>query len=343
MSRRYLFSFLLLISITLIYSRCNTNKFDIDLKNIQLEIETNRLDQDIFNTTDKIPKEFIQYLYQTYGDFYPIYVEQIIRIGSADSINTIKELEKFAQDTGVYSIQEHINRVYKPSNIENHSLKMTNSFKRWKFHFPNKTIPKITYFNSAFNYGIVTTEKQLGIGLDFYLGKSDSLIAKMPGEIFNQYEKDKMDPIYLERDAIEGWIREDLKEYKSNKNLLSIIVYEGKLLYILNALFPNTGKEIVMRYTADELKWVEDNKVNVWKEIAKQKVIFGTQSFENQKWIINGPFTNAGAIPNDSPARIGCWIGWQMVSEFMDNHPNYSLQQLMDETNYQHFLNSYKP
>lgn len=343
MLRKYFFSISLLLFITVFYTRCSTNKFDIDVSKVNISMSNYRFDKDVFYIQNRIPREKKQELEGKYGMFYKVFVEQIIRVGSSDSLKTIAELKKFSNDPFIQAIQKKIELKFKEKEIEKFNRKITDGFKHYNYYFPEKTIPEIIYYNSGFNYGIVTLENHIGIGLDFYLGKEDSLVKMMSGEVFHQYEKDKMDPKFLVRDVFDGWLRNEFSSAIDKKDLLSVLISEGKLMYLLEALLPAIDEATLMRYNSEELDWANKKKKNIWTELAKQKVIYGTKNFDNQKWITEGPFTNVGAIPEDSPARLGVWMGWNIVKAYMNDHPEISLQQLLMDKNYQVMLNSYKP
>ena len=34
-------------------------------------------------------------------------------------------------------------------------------------------------------------------------------------------------------------------------------------------------------------------------------------------------------IDNESPGRVGAWIGWQIVRSYAENHPDVKLQDLL--------------
>jgi len=343
MLRKYLFSVLLVLIISIFYTRCTTNKFDVDVSTIDISLETFRLDNDIFTSHEVDNITWKNDLIEKYGDFYRVFVERIIKVGHSDSLQTIDGVREFITDPFILSIEDKIREKFTVETIEGFNRQLELGFKHYNYYFPTKTIPKVVYYNSGFNYGIVTMENHIGVGLDFYLGKEDSLVKIMSGEVFHQYEKDKMDNAYLVRDVIDGWLRKDLEKLEDKTNLLSVIIGEGKIMYLMEALLPHVEEEILIRYSSHELAWTKKNKKNIWRELAKQKIIYGTKNFDNQKWVTEGPFTNVGAFPEDSPARLGVWLGWQMVKSYMDDHPEITIDQLLEDKNYQLILNSYKP
>jgi hypothetical protein len=61
------------------------------------------------------------------------------------------------------------------------------------------------------------------------------------------------------------------------------------------------------------------------------------------KYTSDGPFTSV--LSKQAPARIGHWVGWQIIRQYMNNNPDVSLEQLMQENDAQAILkkSKYKP
>jgi len=71
--------------------------------------------------------------------------------------------------------------------------------------------------------------------------------------------------------------------------------------------------------------------------------LYETQSKLYGKYVNDGP-TSSG-MPAESPGNVGSWVGWQIVRAFMQQHPGFSLQKLMDIEDGQYILSKskYKP
>ncbi|MEO0404470.1 MAG: hypothetical protein AAF193_06330, partial [Bacteroidota bacterium] len=119
--------------------------------------------------------------------------------------------------------------------------------------------------------------------------------------------------------------------------------YWGKIMYLMDACFPETEDYLKMDYAPTDIVWCEENERSIWIEMSNQKYLYETRQREIDKWITEGPFTSAADIPQDSPARLGVWMGWQIVRDYMNNNPEVTLEQLLEETNYIKLLNTYKP
>ena len=61
------------------------------------------------------------------------------------------------------------------------------------------------------------------------------------------------------------------------------------------------------------------------------------------KYTSDGPFTSA--FSKESAPRIGYWMGWQIIKQYMKNNPDVTLEQLMNETDAEKILKmaKYKP
>ena len=72
-------------------------------------------------------------------------------------------------------------------------------------------------------------------------------------------------------------------------------------------------------------------------------MLYTTDQAEIIKFTSEGPFTSA--LSKEAPPRIGHWIGWQLVRQYMNNNPKTSLQNLINEVDAQTILtkSKYKP
>ena len=86
-----------------------------------------------------------------------------------------------------------------------------------------------------------------------------------------------------------------------------------------------------MGYTDDQLQWVVDNEVYMWQYFVEKQLLFNTDTALLQRFIEPGPFSKFYLeIDNESPARIGVWLGWQIIKSYMDRYPNTEIQALLN-------------
>jgi hypothetical protein len=62
-----------------------------------------------------------------------------------------------------------------------------------------------------------------------------------------------------------------------------------------------------------------------------------------KKYIDEAPFT--ATVSQESPGRLGVWLGWQIVQSYMDKHPEVTLRALMLDNNYKQIFDKsgYQP
>ena len=127
------------------------------------------------------------------------------------------------------------------------------------------------------------------------------------------------------------------------KTLLDRMIAGGKMLYYLDAVLPGVQDTVKLCYSKKKLDWAVDNEKNIWAFLVHDELLYSTD-FDTQSNLINdGPFTKG--FSKESPSRLGIFIGWQIVKDFMANHSEVSLRQLMQTDDSQYILQQsrYKP
>jgi len=85
------------------------------------------------------------------------------------------------------------------------------------------------------------------------------------------------------------------------------------------------------------------NEAKMWTYLAEHKMLFTTDRMSIKRFNDDGPYT--AAFSEESPARTGVWIGWQIVRSYMKLNKEIKLSDLMNNSNYQSILNQsgYQP
>src|SRR2546426_4763022 len=136
---------------------------------------------------------------------------------------------------------------------------MTDPIRHYKYYFPEKIIPKPITFISVFDYSIVATENVLGIGLQMYLGDTSRYYPSLQ---FPFFKIRKMRKEYIAADAMKSWLMTEWEEDPSQNDLLSQLIYRGKILYALNAMMPEAPDTVKTGYTKKQLEWCNENEKN---------------------------------------------------------------------------------
>lgn len=316
--------FLYLSFTTLILTACDNTPLDIDCSSTNVNIQNYNMDSIFVNANVDELTIWNERFKNKIQDAYYYELGQCLRIKSADDSLILNSVQTFIKDPYIQSIEKAI--AVKHKNSSKYHTDIVEGMRHLKFHFPQMKIPKATVFvNSCFQSSAFCTENEIVIGLERYLGKDEPLLKKLPSDVFYEWIKKGMEPQFLTRDAICGWILTQF-EQKEDANLAESMVNWGKVLYSVEAAFPDEKKEIIVRYTAEELKWAEENEKAFWSYLINEKLLFVFNQREKNNMLRPGP-TTIGLPKAGGPDRLGQYLGWQMVRNYMKEN-DITLAQL---------------
>jgi hypothetical protein len=310
----------------------------IPLASIDVEIRVQRFDKDLFSINiDSVDKE-ISSLESNYGEFLTIFTSGIIGIGEPGDANFSNYLLSFVTDNMVSETQSEVNKVF--PNTDKLDQTLTNAFKRYRYYFPNNQIPAVYAFTSGFNNSVIIADSILAVGLDRYLGRDCVYYPRLGIHKYLQYN---MYPDKIPSDLIRSWVYGEFLYNDSIDNLLNNMIHEGKLMYLTKKLLPNQSDSLIFGFTPEQMKWCSRNEGEMWSHLIEHKLLFNTEPFTISQFISGAPFTHG--FTNESPGKAAVWLGYRIVSRFMERNKDFSLSMLMDETDYQSILNRarYKP
>ena len=211
---------------------------------------------------------------------------------------------------------------------------LEDGFKHLIYYFPNAKVPSIVLYNSWFQYGTLSYDNFLGIGLDFYV--PDSALQNQYPPQFYRYLKEDMKPEHIAVTAMYGHIVNVVHPSSGNENsLMENMILKGKQRYLLEAMFPEVEEHLIMQYSKEELDWCYKKELAVWGELTKMQegnttTLFTEKRIDINRWIQPGPFT--AALSEDATDRMGEWIGLQMVRDYMRKHKDITVDQLLPKT-----------
>jgi gliding motility-associated lipoprotein GldB len=334
----FVYSFgVILLPLILVLVGCGNNALDVDVSEIDVELRFRRFEKDLFQSDLNNMELEVSRLNSDYGLFFDLFTRRIVSIGGADNPNLAVSLKGFITDPQILEVYEETQLLYPElSQLEN---SIADAFKYYRYYFPNKYIPEVVTFVSGFNYAIVTTDSTLGIGLESYMGK-DSKYYRMLG--YPRYKVRNMNSSAIVPDCMRMIASSDYELKDSQKDLLSQMIHEGRILYFTEAMQPNIEDSLVIGFTAAQIQWCWENERNMWTFYLDKDILYSTEHTENIKYIGEGPFTSG--FSNESPARTGQWVGWQVVRSYMSSN-EVSVKELMEEENLQSILtkSNYKP
>ena len=117
----------------------------------------------------------------------------------------------------------------------------------------------------------------------------------------------------------------------NDRTLLSQMIYFGKQIYLKDWVMPKSSDAQKMGYTEDQLQWLIENEVYMWQYFIEKQLLFNTDPSLFQRFIAPAPFSKFYLeIDNESPGRVGVWLGWQIIKSYMKRYPETEINALLN-------------
>lgn len=326
---------ILTIAILIIMAGCN-NKLKVDTSKIDLKINIVRFDTAFFNLNSIDTSEVlynIAVLQKKYPEFFDIYNQQLLGIGSPSQKDYLDNLNNFFLYCDQMNLYEEVEKKF-PLNDKSLDKSLTDAFKHFKYYFPESKPPQVYTCISGFNISVFTSDNLIGISLDKYLGSD----FKPYKEMFENYLVKRMKKEMIPVDIMKATSNMKFPFNDSVKSLLNSMIYEGRSQYFIDAMMPDLADTIKWGYSAEQWKWVNKFERNIWDYLVDQKILFSNKVIDIKTYTTDAPFTSP--FSQSSAPRTGVFIGYKIVETYMKNNKKVTLQQLMQIRDYMEIYNN---
>jgi hypothetical protein len=334
-------TFLLLF---LTFSGCSdSNKYKVDISGSEVEIKVDRFEDDIFAVRsvedylalDALDSSFIL-------DFKRGIMGSETRDGFLPPEESAKGLMEFVTHPDMVHLLQTVDSVYPSLYFLDEEL--SDAFSYYHYYFPDKNVPNVYTVVTPFRSQVISSQNALGICLDMYLGEQfmpyQTPLMQFPKFIIKRFRKDYMVP-----NAIRGWVETEFSKNTQKQRLLDEMIYQGKILYALDLLLPETADSLKIGYDEGKIEWCNTNEAQIWTHLVDGDLLYSSNMRSYSGVLVEAPFSKGINVPQDAPAKIAVWAGWQIVRQYMDKNPKTSLYQLLLESDNDKILreSNYKP
>jgi hypothetical protein len=328
------FKFFTTVLILTILESCSTDPYKVDTSKVNLKLEFINLDSIVnFSNKQKLISSKTE-LIRNHREILDFSFGYCLGIPLQPDSAFLRKVNEFKRDKYIKRLEKTISKFQK----EVFKTEITDGFKRLKYHFPDREVPHSIFFiNSLFSASVFCTEKEVAIGLDRYLGANARVIKELPPQQFYEWIKVGMEPRYLTRDVLAAWLTTNYLE-ETNENYAAEMIRWGKILFLCKILLPEEKEEIVLRYTAAQLEWANASEKAVWSYLVDKELLFKTDEETRINLLKEGPYSIG--LPKESPDRIGQFMGYKIVKQFMEEE-EISLEKLVAMP-YNELLQKYK-
>jgi hypothetical protein len=319
---------------------CENNRWRADVSTVSVDLNPKRFDLKLYELSGQTFDEenWIQ-LKNEFPHFAKLYLEGIMQFGRAGESEAIYTFNRYLNDEDMQELFQDVAETYSKNSLMKEFDELEKGFKYYKYYFPDRSIPELRTFVSAFTFSTVASDSVLGVGLDMYLGSDYKLYPKIG---IPKYKFQNFSRPYLVSDALKAWLISEF-ETAGAKNLLEQMVEQGKILYLLDAFLQGTEDHIFMNYSKGELEWCESNEAQAWFHFIEMELLHISDNQIIRKYLGDAPFV--AGFPEGAPGRVGQWVGWQIVKDYMEKNEKTTLADLMQMQNADLILqqSNYKP
>ena len=311
--------FVLILSVGFI-SCDKKSKVEKAVEKIPLELKVYRFDKAFFET----PTKELPNLKSDYPFFFP---EE-----TPDKVWTDK-----MQNPQWRELYKEVEKKY--SNFGKQTSEIEDLFKHIKYYFPKSVKPKVytVIADMDYNNKIIYANDKLVISLELYLG-ANHRFYEFPKYLEQNFEERQMMP-----DIVTSFSLGKIPPARE-KTLLAEMIYYGKQLYLKDQLLPTYNDAEKIGYLPEQITWCQENESYIWRYFIEKELLFSTDSKLPNRFTNLAPFSKFYLeIDNDSPGRVGQWIGWQIVRSFMQNNDVSMQDMLKMDTKILFEKSKYKP
>ncbi len=286
---------LLIFSLALV--SCNEdNKLEEEILKIEVDFIVERFDKAY---ADAKPSDLPK-LKQAYPFLFSKHVPDSVWI---DRIN----------DTLQNQLLQEVTRVY--NDFKDVDKDFERLFQHLKYYDIAFSAPRVVTLTNDVDYRnkTIVTDSLLLVALDNFLGEDHEFYQNIPRYLAKNMSKEQIVPEVAEAYA---------KKYtfqSNRKTLLDEMIYHGKLLYFKDVMIPFKTDAEKIGYTEQELKWAEANESPIWSYFIEKELLFSTDSKLPGRFIADAPYSKFYLeLDNESPGRLGQYIGWQIVRAYAE-------------------------
>ena len=257
-----------------------------------------------------------------------------------DNPDKLAPLYQYVTDTQLVAISKYVKEIY--PDLGNLEDQLADALARYNYFFSSNFHPTVYSYISDLYYEkpIIINDSVIIIALDVYLGLDYTKYRSL-GLPYYKIRRMTSDNIVI--DVMKELFNLYIDKHIKQKTLVDRMINGGKLMYYLDATLPSIPDSLKIGYTSAQMKWVDVNSSNVWAFLVKNQLFYSPDYKTQSNFIEDGPFTSG--FSNQSPPRLGIWLGWQIVRKYMHNNPDISITDLIENKDAQEIFNQsgYKP
>lgn len=300
----------ILVGILLLLISCGKdNQLEAEIAKIEVDLNIERFDLAFANAS---PKDLPQ-LKNAFPFLFSVRIPD--SIWAQQMTDTLQQQLSFEVEKTFKNFDDIHDDVYR----------LFQHLKYYDNTFSEPRVVTVTSFVDYRNKTIVTDTIAI-IALDTYLGSDHEFYADIP-----RYVTQNMNKSQIVSDLADDYSTKYIFQTE-RKSLLDEMVYFGKQLYFKDVMIPFKSDAEKIGYTQEQLDWSIANEAQIWSYFIEREMLYSTDNSLTSRFIADAPFSKFYLeLDNESPGRVGQYIGWQIVKAYMEKNDVNFMDMLQKE------------
>lgn len=323
---------LLLVAVALCVLSCGGGSTNNDSSaNESKSVKINRFEDIVFGTPiDELRQTLVNNSY----DYRFLFNTNV------DNPAYFEEIKYFATDTLMQKVYNVVRTTY--PDLSWLEQELAEAMDRSQKLLPDNTLKNYyTLITGTFAYydRVICTDSFMAINIDQYAVKNMKYFNAYFG--MPMYIVNLLDSVYIPVDCMASYAISKIPQTHTDQSMLDLMIFNGKILYFLDQVLPNTADSVKLRYTSQQMQWAEANEGNVWGYFVQKNLLYENDYAKIRPFVNEAPSTSAF---EDSAPRMTDFIGWKIVERYMSKK-DVSMEELFNNTDSQKILtdSGYKP
>lgn len=142
-----------------------------------MSFDVDRFEKNLFSNGTEITTTDVESLRKKYGSFADIFFFNMIRLPEGTHSSVAAGLNMFVNDAEIRDVARLSDSVF--TDVSEIKEGIDGFYRHHKYYFPERHLPGVVTYISAFNYAVITTDSVIGIGLDMFLGPTINYYPRM--------------------------------------------------------------------------------------------------------------------------------------------------------------------
>lgn len=197
------------------------------------------------------------------------------------------------------------------------------AFRHLKYYYPDFQPPRVETIVTGFmGNDLYVSDSLIIVGLEYFGGPKATYRPQVYTYQLYRYQQEYLIPSILFFMS-DRYLRIDPRD----RTLLADMIGYGKAFEFVKHCLPQTPDSLILGFSERDLTRTYNSQTQLWAFFVQNKLLYEKGELVKQKYVGERPFTPE--MGEEVPGGVGRWLGWRIVSMYLANNPEVTLQELM--------------